>query len=168
METTNKRLQHILSQKGIGVTHIVRHVYVLENPQGQLLLVHKTDHVGSVGVNFEDYLGWQLMSDCYWGCDLWDEDILVMASQIIIEKTSLEVEANNIRWIDASMFNTQGRDVLHLVYYVKLASVERFEYWYEWDDEIRWTDKTAAIEQVAFLEDKRIIQMLLDESLSDV
>jgi len=168
METTNNHLQHILSQKGIGVTRIVRYVYVLENPRGQLLLVHKTGHVGSVGVSFEDYLGWQLMSDCYWGCDLWDEDILVMASNIITECTSLEIEADSIRLIDASMFNKQGEDVLNLVYYVKLASVEGFEYWYEWDDKIQCTDKTTAVEKVAFLEDKRIIEMLIDQSVCDI
>lgn len=168
METVNNHLQHILLQKGIEVTRIVRYVYVLENPQGQLLLVHKTGHVGSIGISLEDYLGWQLMSDCYWGCDLWDNDILTMVTYVITTSTSLDLTIDKVRMIDVSMLNKQGEDFLNLVYYVKLSSVERFEYWYEWDDKIQWTNKTEAVEKVNFFEDKRIIEMLINESVYDI
>ena len=61
-------------------------------------MVNKKDYVGGIEGDF--YLGWQLMCDCYWGCDLFDSEIMDTVKKVIEEMTNLSANPSDLILVD--------------------------------------------------------------------
>ncbi|MES2297513.1 MAG: hypothetical protein V4582_10745 [Pseudomonadota bacterium] len=155
----NHQLQCLLDEQGLAVTELVRHVLWLEDPQGRILVAHRNAQIGSV--TGDAYLGWEMVADCWWGSDLWDEDVFDAARATASEYTGLDLTDAEPELIDVFHGASQGVPFLHLVYRICLDDTKPFEFWGEHHDEARWLDPREAAQLVACEEDRRIISQWL-------
>lgn len=156
--SSNAKLELILKEKNLYETRVVRYVYLLSNEKNELLFVHKEANFGRVSGTF--YLGWQLHSECYWGVDLWDLDILEIAAECIREDTNLSISAADIQLIDVFQGSQKEEGILNIAYYAKFDDTTAFNFWYDWDDEIKWLPLDQALKFATFDADKRLLQRL--------
>jgi hypothetical protein len=158
MTKLTEKLRRALESEGLEVTRLVRYVYAIEAPAGQLLLVHKIAQLGGVVSNV--YLGWQLLSECYWGADLWQRDVSESAIASITELTKLLPTASELELADVFVSSDQGENVLNVAFFWKASDVSGFELWEEWDDEFRWVPRAELAPELPLADDRRIVASL--------
>ncbi|MDX1904608.1 MAG: hypothetical protein SFU27_10660 [Thermonemataceae bacterium] len=159
MMTNNEKFLQILQEKGLDLTYFIRYIYLLKNEQGELLVTHKTEptDVGNL------YVGWHILSEVHWGTD-WDEDDILKLAQLCIELFT-NIWIDKVGLVDIFVGNSQGQEVLMLVFYGVIEDSTDFEFWYEYDEEAVWLDKYEAIKQVSFEEDKEILRSFISDGL---
>jgi hypothetical protein len=158
MTDLHEDLRRRLESQGLAVTRFVRYVYVIEDEAGQLLMVQKIAQLG--GVVSKAYLGWQLLSECYWGADLGQKDVTKSAIASISALTQLAPKASELALANVFSSNAQGEQVLNVVFYWRTSDVSDFDLWQEWDDECRWVHKDQIESQLPLADDRRIVASL--------
>lgn len=152
--TNNEKFELLLKKHNLSITHYIRYVYLLENEQNEILFIQKTQKSNETTL----YLGWQIFSETYWGCDWDDEDILDLAKGVIQQFTELSLNVSDIKLVHLDK-DTNPHEILHIVYYVKFTDTSNFEFWYEFDKEAVWLKKDNALELLDFSIDKAIINL---------
>ncbi len=151
----NEQLRRLLADANLSVTDLVRHVYRVEDEHGRVLVANRSSHIGRIEGDF--YLGWELLADCWWGCDLWDNDVLELARETVSQYTGIEVRPEDIEIAGAFEGTSQGSPFLHVVYRARLADSSAFDFWGESHDEARWLEPREAAQLVACDEDRAVI-----------
>ncbi|MGB1241380.1 MAG: hypothetical protein ACPG49_02590 [Chitinophagales bacterium] len=157
MISNNTKLDIILQEKGIMEGRVIRYVYVIENEHNEFLFTHRESDIGRISGGY--YMGWQLCSTCYWGSNLWEEDILKMAAEDVTQTTRIPTQ-----WADFRLINVfEGYDeekTLNIVYHIQYEDTSNFEFWSDSDDDIKWLVIDEALQFAPYQEDKEILQMV--------
>lgn len=161
--SNNEKLEVLLEKAGIEKPEMVRHSYIIENSEGKLLVVQSGEETFPI-ITFGNT--WQLLSDSYYYCDMWDADVIVTAIDCIKNYTEIEVGLKELELISYTSFNTKieynseqldgvpngdgaqtsNYSFLNLYYYVKLDVADFPEFWDEYHQGYKWLSKRAAME----------------------
>ena len=152
----NGKLEKILSERKLAVTRYIRHIYLLKNGNNEFLVVNK-----ECQPDVEDiYLGWQLHSECSFGCDLFDEDILNAARDSLSQSISPDMSQDQIQLVEVFSSHHQGIQVLHLVYYLEFDDISSVNFWSDYDIGYKWLKKKTAMGIIEHKEDKNLLNTL--------
>jgi hypothetical protein len=172
-ELKNKLQQKFPKQK----FNMVRYTYILQNVQGEILLINS---------NQEDFPGqtffktWEIFSDTYYYTDLFKEDNIEMAKEVINQRTGLSISTKDIYTIDLCSFKrmvnyndivlhafpknknvTEKLTFLNIYYYIKNIDTKYFEYWSDREDEFIWIEKKSAVNKIGIAHDRQAITNIL-------
>lgn len=160
MTTTVEKLRTVLTEKNISITKVVRFVHILQKSNGEILIINKKSHIGSLG-SYNCYLGWQICSECSWGSDLMSEDVIELEKNVIEEKTGLVFQKENISIVDVFCCEKKFENYLNIVLLFNVKDESTFSYWHEWDTNAEWLTSKNAELKINFVEDKLILSKLM-------
>jgi hypothetical protein len=163
---------------------MVRYVYILENNQGEFLMVYNFEP------NFPSQVitnQWMCFSDCYFYLDLYEHDHFEMAQEVIEQRTNFEVgldafkvialktcelsvsypeSAINRHDIAAHRDFSHQAHFLYLYYYVQGLSPELFKYSSDEEDKVLWLPANKAYEKLDVSHDKAVLDQVINRSFT--
>ena len=150
----NSQLQAYLAQYGMGDVALVRYVYLLHDAADRFLLV-KAETDSSPVQMFGAC--WQILSDSYYACDMWDTDVLETAREVIQQFTNLSVpDLLLVQTLTGGVYPKFGK-YFTLCFYARVEDNAAFEFWFEYHTEALWLPHADALAQIEVAEDRQFL-----------
>jgi hypothetical protein len=164
----NEKLERLLKNDGLQTPYMTRYSYIIENAEGKFLVVKSVEGSFPV-ITFGNK--WQILSESYYYCDMFDEDIFTMAAAYIKNETSIETKEENLKLVSYATYSAETNyaaetSFLNLYFYLKLKAIKIPSFCNEDYEEYKWLEKGAAILLINLANDLKALEQLETEPKS--